>query len=519
MKSGKPYLKFGYAADTQSSGDYFLYRFFEILPGALIWATLSLLTLFSWLFPIRVSFFIIAFDVYWLLKTFFFSVHLRASYKKMQEYLAVDWTARLDKLSAADCHLPIPSWRDLWHVVILPSFQEPKEVIDEAIVRIADTTYSSDRMIFILAIEEMGGGTDRTQAREFEEKYKSRFFRFLVTVHPTGIPGELPGKGSNETYAARMAKELIIDPMAIPYERIIVSSLDSDTQVYPQYFAVVSYHYLTTTDPLHSSFQPIPVYNNNIWEAHGLSRIVAYAGTFWQMMQQARPERLTTFSSHSMPWRSLVEMEYWHTNIVSEDSRIFWQALLFYDGRWKTVPLYYPVSMDANAGRNVFVTAKNIYKQQRRWGWGVENIPYAFFGFVKNKKISKRMKLRFAFNQLEGFWSWGTNALIIFFFGWFPVILGGDVFNTSVLSYTVPRITRILMTAAMFGVISSSIIALRLLPPLPPRRTWRSYAWIVAQWFSLPFTIIIFGAIPGIDAQTRLMLGKYMGFWRTPKSR
>ena len=314
----KQYLKFGYAIDLpRGSTDYFLYRFFEILPGFLIWGTLIALTVFSWLYPIWASFFIIAFDVYWLLKTIFFSIHLRASYKKMQEHTAIDWMERVRGLKLPANELSMSSWEDIHHCVIFPCFLEPKAIMEEALIKILESTYPSEKMIMVLAMEESGGCEDRRAADELEAKYKSRFFKFIVTHHPSGVVGELSGKGAYITYAARKVKEEIIDSLNIPYEHIIVSSLDSDTQIYPQYFAIVTYHYLTIRNPLHSSFQPIPVYNNNIWSAHGLSRIVAYSGTFWQMMQQTRPERLTTFSSHSMPFRALVEMDFCHVNIVS----------------------------------------------------------------------------------------------------------------------------------------------------------------------------------------------------------
>ena len=513
------YLKLGKAPDLSHPRDRALYRFFETIPGVLLWGTILFLVFFSWYAPVWTSVLVIAFDVYWLLKTLFFSVHLNASFKKMNEHMAVSWMEKLKTLSLKDSSLGVSSWEELYHLIILPTFKEPEKVLDESLEKILHSSFPAERMMLVLAVEENGGEEDREVARRMEEKYGKKFFRFFTAVHPKGVPGELSGKGSNETWAARRVKEEIIDPLHIPYERIIVSSLDSDTQVYPEYFSIVAYHYLTVSDPLHSAFQPIPVYNNNIWSVRMLSRIVAYSGTFWQMMQQARPERLTSFSSHSMPWKSLVEMDFWHVNIVSEDSRIFWQSLLFYNGQWKTVPLYYPVSMDANVGRTSMETAKNVYKQQRRWGWGVENVPYLLFGFVKNKKITIRKKLYFTFNQLEGFWSWGTNSLILFLFGWLPIIFGGDIFNTSVLSYNLPRVTRVLMTLAMLGVVSSSIISLKLLPPLPKTHTVRSYLWIVLQWFLLPITIIIFGSFPGIEAQTRLMLGRYMGFWRTPKNR
>ena len=237
------------------------------------------------------------------------------------------------------------------------------------------------------------------------------------------------------------------------------------------------------------------------------------------MMQQARPERLATFSSHSIPLRPLAEMDYWHTNMVSEDSRIFWQALIYFDGDYRVVPLHYPVSMDANLAKTLWGTAKSVYKQQRRWIWGVENVPYLLFGFIKNKKIPLQKKLYFSFNQLEGFWSIGTNALMLFLLGWLPILIGGNQFSVSVLAYNLPRVTRWLMTLAMVGMITSAIYSLKLLPPRPLHRPVHYYFWMAVQWVLIPVTLIGFGSIPGIDAITRLMLGKYMGFWVTPKVR
>ena len=73
----------------------------------------------------------------------------------------------------------------------------------------------------------------------------------------------------------------------------------------------------------------------------------------------------------------------------------------------------------------------------------------------------------------------------------------------------------------MIGVASSAVLALFFLPPKERGIGVKDYAVYILQWLLMPFTLIAFGAIPGIEAQTRLLLGGRfrLGFWVTPKAR
>lgn len=508
------YLNIGRAGDLENKKERRLYRFFETIPALLTWATLVGIFLGAWLAPVWVALFIIVFDLYWLVKTIYLSYHLRANWKRMKHYLKLDWEERLKNLK----------YDHLWQMVILPFYKEDFSVISATMDSLVKAKWDKKKMIIVLAYEERAGENAEKNTLAAYEKYKNRFTHFFLTKHPEGLEGEMPGKGSNIAYAAEEARKKILDanPPAggIKYEDVLVSIFDIDTRPYPQYFLCLTWHFLTCEKPYRSSFQPVPVYNNNIWDAPAFSRVVATSGTFWQMIQQERPERLATFSSHSMTFKSLYEVGYWQKNMVNEDSRIFWQSFLKYDGDYSVVPISYPVSMDANLGPTFWQTAKNVYKQQRRWTYGTaENAVYILFGFLKNKKISLKKKLRQLFIQFEGCWSLATNPLIIFFLGWLPLFLGGEAFNKTLLSYNLPRITRNIMTVAMLGLFVSAIISTTLLPPRPAGKKKRKYLFMVLQWILIPFTIPVFGSLPGIDAQTRLMLGKYIGFWVTPKYR
>ncbi|MBI2175432.1 MAG: hypothetical protein HYU35_01735, partial [Parcubacteria group bacterium] len=272
-----------------SGRDRLLYRLFELIPGALTWITLLGVVFFSWFWPFGTAIFIIAFDVYWLVKTAYLSAHLRATWKRMRRSLKVNWRERVAELGEKS--------DTLWQCIFLPMYKEERVVVEGAVASLMRSEWPKNRMIVVLATEARAGENAQQLARELQSRYGSLFAEFLVTVHPDKLSGEIPGKGSNTAYAAQIVKSDIIDRKHIPVERVLVSSFDIDTQVPAQYFHCLAYYFLTTPNPHQASYQPIPVYSNNIWDAPAVSRVVAMSGTFWQMMQQARPERLTTFSS------------------------------------------------------------------------------------------------------------------------------------------------------------------------------------------------------------------------------
>ena len=508
--SESPYFHVGRASDLKGTNRV-IYRLLEILPGTLAWGTLLGTAILSAFIPTYVAVFIIAFDLYWLLKTIYLSLHHRHNWKRMQHMLRVDWKAMLTTLK----------YEHIYHMVILPYYTESEEVVLHSLQALVDTDYDKDRMIVVLAAEERAGEEAYQLGLDMKKKFEHDLPHFIVTRHPMNIPGEMPGKGSNISYAAETARTEVLDTLYIPYKDVIVSAFDIDTVAYPQYFLCLTWNFLTAEHPFNSSFQPVPLYNNNVWNAPAVSRVAAMSGTFWQMIQQERPEQTVTFSSHSVSFDTLYKANYWQRNMVSEDSRIFWNLFMAHDGDYHVVALSYPVSMDANLAHSLWQTSKNIYKQHRRWMWGVENIPYMIFGFIKNPRIPLAKKLNLTRVQLEGFWSLSTNPLMILLLGWLPILLGGKGFNSSVLSYNLTFITKLLMTLAMTGLVFSALVAISLLPPAPEEFHKKWWKWIPfwLQWILVPFTLIIFGAIPGLEAQTRLMLGKYMGFWVTPKHR
>lgn len=485
------------------------YRWLEALPGLAVWSTFAIATIVSLVAPMWAIVFILLFDVYWIIRVLYVMSYLIMAYRKYRREVVIDWHQRV---------MTLPGWQDVVHLIVIPTFREPEDVLRETMESLLHVRYSQQSFIVVLATEGRDAENIRPIAERLRAAYSTSFRALIVTEHPQDIVGEVAGKGANIAWAGHEAQKYI-DQESILYDRIIVSTFDADSVAHPQYFSYLTYAFLTHPDRLHTSYQPIPLFHNNVWDAMALMRVVATSTTFWLLGEALRPDRLFTFSSHSMPFQALVDVGFWQTDVVSEDSRIFLQCLIRYDGKYTVTPMFIPISMDTIQAPSLWRSVLNQYKQIRRWAYGVENFPFMVWNFIGNKKMPRWMKIRYIWNQFEGTFSWATAPLLISLVGWLPFQFHEEALAASVLAQNAPIVLQRLMLSAMGGLAISAIISTAMLPRPRHHVPWYQWAMMIGQWLLLPVTMVAFGSIPALEAQSRLMLGKYLGFWVSEKSR
>lgn len=452
---------------------------------------------------------IIIFDFYWIVRTVYLTTLLLIAHHKLHVQRNMDWLERCRNLSAQY------RWQSLYHLVIFPVYKEDAEVLRFSLAAIRESQYPKEKIIVVLGFEQRNHFASFT-AKILEEEFKGDFLILFSVFHPQDIPGETQTKGANATWAAKQAKDFL-DQKHIKYEDVVLSCFDADTCVHNQYFACLSHYFLTVPFPHQASYQPVPVYNNNIWHAPSFARIVEISSSFTQMIESMRLEKFVTFSSHSMSFKALVDINYWPVDMISDDSVVYWKAFLFYKGQYRVVPLPTTVSMDVAYSKGLFRTIVTQYKQKRRWAWGVENFPFLVMGFKDNPGIPFLIRLRRTYNLLESHVTWAVWAVIITFISPLPVIVGGVLFQQMPLSQNLPQVTGLLLRFTLVTSLIWVILSRLTLPARPRDVSWMKNIVMFLEWAIVPFVILILGSTPALDAQTCLLSGRRMKFVTTPK--
>ncbi len=490
--------------------DYQRYRWYEIAPGLSIWLTIILGIVFSFVSPLAMMYAVIIFDVYWVLRVLYFSFYVIVSWNRFRISIHERW---FEKLTAS-----FPKWEEKINVVFLPVYNESWEVVQTTLDAIRASSYPAQKMYIVISGEERKAEHWGVLQKKIQAVYGPLFADVLCYTHPASLPGEIPGKGSNIHSAEWQFKEYA-DKKGWRYENVIISVFDVDTVVHPEYFAHLNFMYCSHPRPERSSFQPITLYNNNIWDSPAVLRIMAFGTSFWMLFSLARLEHLVTFSSHSMSFKAALDVGGHSKDVVSEDSRIFFQCWLKYEGDYEVTPLYIPVSMDTVRDDSTFKSLKNLYLQQRRWAWGTENIPYLLWQYRLHPAMSRWKKAVMLFHEWEGKWSWAVVTVIVTLLGRLPLWVANTDVRQSALFFNTPQVLQFLMTLSMVGLLISTIMSMLLLPPRPDHHPKHMYAFMALQWLLVPVSLLFFSALPCLDAVTHLMTGRYLGFNVSSKKR
>jgi hypothetical protein len=87
-----------------------------------------------------------------------------------------------------------------------------------------------------------------------------------------------------------------------------------------------------------------------------------------------------------------------------------------------------------------------------------------------------------------------------------------EQFSRTIIGKTLPQVTSLLLTLSLVSMAAIFVIDAMNRPPRPKKNAWFSYLMQPLEFLLLPVIGFFFSALPGLDAHTRLMLGKYIEY-------
>jgi hypothetical protein len=536
-----------------------------MVPGLVTWLLILIMVPLAFRWPVVLGVFVLCFDFYWMYRAIVLSVSVAISFRRIRRVVAVDWrqrafslsdpqkrfdelgeliervSARVSELNAAGNRLaaeggrrelrrltdeqrnlerivnlqePMPDPRELWHVALIPTYTEPYEKLYQTVRALADTDYPRDRrMVAIITRETDLEG--RENAARLREAFAGEFYHFFHILDPLE-PGVVVGKSSAMAYGGRwLYRELTglgFDP-----RQVVVTDLDSDYRVHKQYFGYLTYKFVTDRDRFRRLYQPVPMFHNNLWQCPMPVRLIAVSTTHVQMWRHLTPERLISFSSYAVSLQTVHDVDYWANDAIPEDSRFYWKSFFRYSGQFRAEPLFIPVYGDAVRARSYPRSLVQQYTQIRRWAWGVTDIPF----FIGNALTHHEIPLGDRIARLFYMWldhiNWAVAPFIIVCGPALPVALN-QTFAVTPFGQQLGVYAAWLLTGAMAALLVLIFIEDQLAPPKPAN--WGVLMHIVSwtQWICLPVVGFFFTNLPALDAQTRLLTGRYLEYRVTEKA-
>lgn len=482
-------------------------RALDGIPGCLAWLALLFCIASALAFPRVILTIAALLGAYSSLRFILAGIANVAGKRQIRHYEETDWKARYE---AEAPNVPDAiAWDDVKFLVIVPNYGEPLEMLSRTLDHLALQYEARTRMTVVLAMEAAEAEAAR-KAEILIAQHTGYFEHIMYAIHPRGLPGEIRGKSSNQSWAARQAKRKLVDELGYDINKIVISTMDADTIWHPKYFFSLTYHFAISPKRYAQTWQSPIRYHGNIWEISPPMRLVnAYAGAFELAYLAAPWWQAIPISSYSYSLRLLDASGYWDTDVIAEDAHMYIKAFFCSDAELELVPIFLPFLATATTGDSVWEVVKLRYGQSLRHAWGSKEVGYIIARMLEHPEIPTMRSLKLLIRVAHDILLAGAGWMILTVGSQLPVLFNpGLVPPMSELASD--PVYAVLIIAAVLVVILGIVFWAQDVASRPPRThpiTMRERLLTLVSFPLLPILTLIFVALPVLHAQTRLLLG------------
>jgi hypothetical protein len=445
----------------------------------------------------------------------FAAIAVKLGLNQVKRWEGLDWEAEYTRRAqAALAPLPLES---VYHLVIIPNYQEDLETMRQSLERLALQHCARQQMIIMLAMEA-GEANASEKGDLLRQEFSAAFAQFYVAVHPKGLHKEMQCKSANEAWAAEMAKSRLIED-GYPLGHIILTTMDADTLWHPDYFRALGVLF-ATDDNRHRKFWQAPIrYHSNVWEINPFMRLLHGYSTCWELAYLAAPWwPALPMSSYSLSFRLLDSIGYWDPDVIADEWHMYIKAFFMRDGDMSVESIFLPFLGHATTGESVLDSLKQRYEQTLRHAWGAKEIGYTIAQSLHHRQIPLGKRLHLLFRVAHDNLLAGAGWIIITAGVQLPALFHAD--QVQQWQTSLPFIT--LQICFILVILLSCLFWYVDVKTRPARTSAMTSSERLQSLLSIPLlptVTLICVALPVLHSQTRLMLGMPIQFRVTRKTR
>ncbi len=443
-------------------------------------------------------------------------------YKKSKK---INWSNKLQNLIEKWEELPdrneLPiSWHKFRLAIIIPVYKESYSVLYSTIKSIKDSNFDLQKIDIIIASEERAGIETQNNIKKLKNVFKDlNIYNF---IHPQNIPGEVIGiAGPNLRWASiqyyKLIKKQGVDP-----KNILMLKYDSDTRLHPDFLANLTCRYLLDSNRYQKFYTPaIILYSNNIWRVPVFSRVFWILFSFvilssWQTLKH----RAMSFSIYAFNFKTLINIGFWDPVIGIDDTEFFIQAFIHFKTEFQGQMIYTPVFMDAVEGTSFIQTAKNLFKQQIRWGAGAILAPITLYNLWKMKGPRLLTRIKWTLYFIESY-SLIPTASYLLSLGMPIILIINNYLTYLIAGHMIPLLLATMMKVTVLFSLIILYIILKIYRDASHDKSGFIGRFFITfiEFYLVAINSIIFSLIPYTLAQIRIVLGKYGKFHVVEKIR